>query len=132
MSSSMHSNPSVPVVNYREMAEIKAQKGREKRARQAARRAAVSMNKVAVMGSSDSDGFIQIDIEDNLSTSSKSRDEEIKGLEKKLALLRATRKDKTCSSTDSEPSTTKVRKETIEETGFSLTMRSRSLSQMRS
>eukprot|EP00971_Amphidinium_carterae_P089166 1764637-Amphidinium_carterae.2 len=82
------------------MAEYKAQKGGEKRARQAARRAAVSINKVAVMGSSDSDGFIQVEIEDSLSSSSKSRDDEIKGLEKKLALLQATRREKTSSSTD--------------------------------
>eukprot|EP00971_Amphidinium_carterae_P014066 277080-Amphidinium_carterae.1 len=84
------------------MAEYKAQKGREKRARQALRRSAVSINKVAVMGSSDSDGFIQVEIEDNLSTSSKS----------------PTRRDKTSSSTDSENSAVKVRKATIEETGF--------------
>eukprot|EP00971_Amphidinium_carterae_P171211 3393682-Amphidinium_carterae.1 len=108
MSSSMSRNPSVAVMNQQEMAAaaLKAQKAREKRARQAEKR------------SSDSDGYIPVEIEDTLSVSSKSRDDEIKGLEKKLALLKATRKNKIALSTDSEQSVAKMRRENLEETGF--------------
>eukprot|EP00971_Amphidinium_carterae_P349623 6491113-Amphidinium_carterae.1 len=97
----MSSNPAVGVVNLQEIAEQKAQKKREKRARQNQQRIAVSIRKCALVGSSDSDGYIPVELEDAKPNASKTQNNEIKGLERKLAHLQATRKNKTSSSTPS-------------------------------
>eukprot|EP00971_Amphidinium_carterae_P006972 138129-Amphidinium_carterae.1 len=79
----------------------------------------VSLSRAAVIGSSDSDGFIHVSIEDTPPVSSKKQDKEIVALERKLASLKAAKQDKTSSSTDSDRGTSKTRKqETEEETGF--------------
>eukprot|EP00971_Amphidinium_carterae_P240026 4765408-Amphidinium_carterae.1 len=83
----MSTNPAVAVRNLQEAVESKAQKKREKRARQSQQRVAVSLRKCAVVGSSDSDGYIPIELEDARSNVSKTQDDEIKGLERKLAHL---------------------------------------------
>eukprot|EP00971_Amphidinium_carterae_P150382 2981626-Amphidinium_carterae.1 len=111
----MSSNPAVSVMNSQESAEQKAQKKRDKRARQNQQRIAASMRNCALVGSSDSDGYIPIELEDAKPNSSKTQDDEIKGLERKLAHLKATRKNKTSSSTDSEQSVAKMLKSESDE-----------------
>eukprot|EP00971_Amphidinium_carterae_P056353 1112879-Amphidinium_carterae.1 len=54
-------------------------------------------------------------MEDIRSVASKSNDEEIKGLERKLARLKATRKSQNSSSTDSEPCVVKMRRSESDE-----------------
>eukprot|EP00971_Amphidinium_carterae_P156886 3110131-Amphidinium_carterae.1 len=55
----------------------------------AARTVKTHEESIAVMGSSDSDGFIPVSIEDDDHAGSKSHDNEIKVLERKLAFMRA-------------------------------------------
>eukprot|EP00971_Amphidinium_carterae_P332266 6466340-Amphidinium_carterae.1 len=96
------------------------EKNRDKRHRQAAARKmqSVTMNRAAVISSSDSDGFIHVSVEDMLPVPSKKQDKQIEHLECKLALLKAAKTEKTSSSTDSDRGPNKVCKQDTEETGF--------------
>eukprot|EP00971_Amphidinium_carterae_P324432 6447535-Amphidinium_carterae.1 len=64
MSSSMSSSSDVRIKTAEEVAEEKAQRKKEKRQRQNQMKVAVSLTKCASMGSSDSDGFIPIELKD--------------------------------------------------------------------
>eukprot|EP00971_Amphidinium_carterae_P021860 431511-Amphidinium_carterae.1 len=70
MSSSSDSN--VRAKNAEQMAAEKAQRKREKRQRQNQQKAAASLSKMASMGSSDSNGYIQIEMEDVKSLADKA------------------------------------------------------------
>eukprot|EP00971_Amphidinium_carterae_P322230 6404702-Amphidinium_carterae.1 len=103
MSSSSDSNNRMKTAEQE--AADKAQKKREKRMRQLVKKnaaAAASLSKMACIGSSDSDGFVHVDMEDARSLADKARDDEIRRIETNLARLKAARKD--ASSTESEQS----------------------------
>eukprot|EP00971_Amphidinium_carterae_P283207 5622616-Amphidinium_carterae.1 len=107
MSSSSDSN--IRMKTAEQVAAEKAQRKKEKRQRQHQQKVAVSLTKIASMGSSDSDGFIPIEVEDVRSLADKASDDEIRRIEKNLARLKAARKE--ALSTDSEQSVaTKVRR----------------------
>eukprot|EP00971_Amphidinium_carterae_P203722 4042994-Amphidinium_carterae.1 len=76
---------------------------------------AVSLTKCATMGSSDSDGYIPIELEDVKSLADKASDDEISRLEKKLARIKTARTNKTASSTDSDQSVAKMRRSVSDE-----------------
>eukprot|EP00971_Amphidinium_carterae_P086622 1714265-Amphidinium_carterae.1 len=96
------SESNVRMKTAEQVAAEKAQRKKEKRQRQAQQRAAVSLAKIASMGSSDSDGFIQVEMEDVKSLADKASDDEIRRIEKNLARLKAARRE--AVSTDSDQS----------------------------
>eukprot|EP00971_Amphidinium_carterae_P268237 5321822-Amphidinium_carterae.1 len=111
----MSSNPDVRVKTAEEIAEEKAQKKQEKRQRQNQQRIAVSLHQCATMGSSDSDGFVPVEMEDARTMAYKANDKEIRRLEKNLVRLKNARLNPNASSTDSEQSVVKMRKSESEE-----------------
>eukprot|EP00971_Amphidinium_carterae_P167775 3324223-Amphidinium_carterae.1 len=80
MSSSSDSN--VRMKTAEQLAAEKAQRKTEKRQRQHQKKAAASLSKITSMGSSDSDGYIHIELKDAKSLADKASDDEILRMEK--------------------------------------------------
>eukprot|EP00971_Amphidinium_carterae_P021219 418893-Amphidinium_carterae.1 len=102
MSSSSGSN--MRVKTGEQIAAERSQRKKDKRQRQAEQRkaAAASLAKMAYVGSSDSDGFIQVEMGDVKSFADKASDDEIRRIERNLERLKAARKETV--STDSDQS----------------------------
>eukprot|EP00971_Amphidinium_carterae_P070864 1401610-Amphidinium_carterae.1 len=76
------------MLTAKQEAAVKVEREREKRARQAEKKkaaAAASIFKMACIGSSDSDGFVCVDIKDVKSFADKASDDEIQRIEQNLA-----------------------------------------------
>eukprot|EP00971_Amphidinium_carterae_P294842 5854580-Amphidinium_carterae.1 len=103
MSSSSGSN--TRMTTDAQQAADRSQRKKDKRQRQAdlkkATAAAASASRM-VLGSSDSDGFIQVEMEDVKSLAEKASDDEIRRLERNLERLKAARREPV--STDSDQS----------------------------
>eukprot|EP00971_Amphidinium_carterae_P289353 5744962-Amphidinium_carterae.1 len=67
------------------------------------------------MGSSDSDGFIPIELEEVKSLADKASDDEISRLEKKLARIKTARMNNNASSTDSDQGAAKMQRSESDE-----------------